>query len=681
INNHKPLQRFKRRWIITTFELQEEDPGPFPKLAGELFHNMDYNKSLIYIISGPGVTEDPIGLFSIEDNHHGKVYVHLPIDREETPYFVFDIADRSTLKIVDKSLFFHVKVGDINDNAPQFTKEEFNITVKNNHNPDYPIFQVEAVDLDKEQTPNSEVIYSLVSQVPLLKRSGFHIDRTTGKITVSGCLHYEDAQLFKLLIRANDQGEPPLSSTATINIAVQDGNNHMPEFTKGDYKIQISEGQMHQDVLRLQVQDHDSPFTPGWKAKYKILHGNEENYFNILTDPRTNEAILNVIKPLDYENLTERKLVIVVENEESFSFCEKDQLDNGTMMTSTAIVSVEIADINDPPQFHPHKFIVQADDGAKPGAQLGRYNVTDPDGNTKNIRFKLIHDPASWVTVDELSGVVTTVKHMDRESPYVNNSFYTIMVSAVDDGIPPQTSTGTMMLFLSDVNDNTPTLVKSSIEVCNTEQKSPILVEAEDKDLDPYTGPFTFKLDDTSGNIKDTWKLGKNFGYSVELLRLRNLQNGNYSVSFNILDKQGFFKEQILYVRLCSCLDEITCASSSMPFVGLGGDSIILICMAFISLAVALLFLLRFSFASADKREEMSISYEQGTQTLIRYNEESKNTLTLVIRHVFNMFISGIFLLILMPMLYHCCILGFLLGAHCISHHLLPVIFPLPLNC
>ncbi|XP_044515575.1 cadherin-like protein 26 [Gracilinanus agilis] len=629
---HQPLQRFKRRWIITTFEVQEEDPGPFPKLAGELFNNINYNESLIYIISGPGVDEDPIGLFSMEDNHHGKVYVHYPIDREETPFFVvqFDIADRSTLKIVDKSLFFHVKVGDINDNAPQFAEEVFNITVKNNHNPDNPIFQVEAVDLDKGQTPNSEVIYSLVSQMPLLKRSGFHIDRTTGEIGVSGCLHYEDAQLFKLLIRANDQGEPSLSSTATINIAVEDGNNYMPEFIKGDYKMQISEGQMHQGVLRLLVQDHDSPFTPGWKAKYKILHGNEEEHFNIVTDPGTNEGILNVIKPLDYESLTERKLVIIVENEEPFSSCEKDRLNNGSMMTSTAIVSVEITDINDPPQFHPPKFIVQADDGTKPGTQLGRYNVTDPDGNIKNIRFKLVHDPANWVTVDELSGVVTTVRHMDRESPYVNNSFYTIMVSAIDDGIPPQTSTGTIMLFLSDENDNTPTLVKSSIEVCNTEQKLPILVEAEDKDLDPYSGPFTFKLDDTSGNIKDTWKLGKNFGYSVELLRLRNLQNGYYSVSFNILDKQGFFKEQILYVRLCSCLDGITCASSSMTFVGLGGDAIIVICMAFISLAVALLFLLRFSFGSANKRQEMSIPYEQGNQTLIHYNEESENTLTVV---------------------------------------------------
>ncbi|XP_027707005.1 cadherin-like protein 26 isoform X2 [Vombatus ursinus] len=628
--DHQPLWRFKRSWVITTLELKEEDPGPFPKLAGELFNNLNYNESLIYTISGPGVDEHPIGLFSLEDNRNGKVYVHYPIDREQIQSFVirFDVADSSTRKIVDRSLFFTIKVGDINDNAPQFAEEEFNITVKNNHNLDNPIFQVVAVDLDEEQSPNSAVSYFLVSQEPLIKGNGFYIDHSGGEIHVSRCLDYEVGQLFKLLIRANDHGEPPLSSTATVNIAIKDGNNHMPKFTKEDYEIQISEGQIQQDVVRLLVQDHDSPFTPSWRVKYKILHGNEEEHFNIVTDSGTNQGILNVIKPLDYENLPERKLIIVVENEEPFSSCEKDQLGYGTMMASTATVSVEVIDTNDPPQFHPPNFIVQEVDGAKPGAQLGRYNATDPDGNTKNIRFKLVHDPANWVTVDELSGVVTTVKHVDRESPYVNNSFYTIIVSAIDDGIPPQTSTGTMMLFLSDENDNTPTLVKPSMEVCKTEQKAPILVEAEDKDLDPFSGPFTFELDDTSGNIKDTWKLGKNFGYSVELLMLRSLQNGNYLVPFIILDKQGFFKKQILHVRLCSCLEGITCVSS-VPFLGLGGGAIILICAAFMSLA-ALLFLLWFSFGSANKRQPMSISHEQGNQTLIKYNEESENTLMLV---------------------------------------------------
>lgn len=47
------------------------------------------------------------------------------------------------------------------------------------------------VDLDQENTRNSQVLYSLISQTPLLKDSGFRIDRISGEIGLSGRLHYE----------------------------------------------------------------------------------------------------------------------------------------------------------------------------------------------------------------------------------------------------------------------------------------------------------------------------------------------------------------------------------------------------------------------------------------------------------------------------------------------------------
>ena len=49
-------------------------------------------------------------------------------------------------------------------------------------------------------------------------------------------------------------------------------------------------------MLRLLVQDGDLPFTSAWRVKFRILNGNEEGHFDIFTDPKTNEGILNVIK-------------------------------------------------------------------------------------------------------------------------------------------------------------------------------------------------------------------------------------------------------------------------------------------------------------------------------------------------------------------------------------------------
>ncbi|KAL4680675.1 hypothetical protein H8959_022616 [Pygathrix nigripes] len=231
--SYQPLWRSKRRWVITTLELEEEDPGAFPKL---LFNNMSDNMSLMYLLSGPGVDEYPeIGLFSLEDHENGRIYVHRPVDREMTPSFTvyFDVAEHSTGKIVDKSLIFNIRISDVNDHAPQFPEKEFNITVQENQSAGQPIFQMLAVDLYEENTPNSEVLYFLISQTPLLKESGFQVDCISGEIRLSGCLDYEVIlPQFTLLIRARDCGEPSLSSTATIHMDVQEGNNHRLIFTQ-----------------------------------------------------------------------------------------------------------------------------------------------------------------------------------------------------------------------------------------------------------------------------------------------------------------------------------------------------------------------------------------------------------------------------------------------------------------
>ncbi|XP_040104645.1 cadherin-like protein 26 [Oryx dammah] len=629
LGDSRLLRRSKRRWVITTLELEEEDPGPFPKFVGELFNNMSANMEIIYLIRGPGVDEYPeIGLFSIEDNVNGKIYVHRPVDREKTPFFkvYFDVANRLTGHIVDKSLIINIRINDVNDHAPEFPEKEFNISVKEDHATGQPVFQMLAVDLDQENTPNSQVLYFLVSQTPVLRESGFRIDRVSGEVRLSGCLDYEMAPRFTLLIGARDYGHPPLSSTATVHVHVQDSNNHMPRFTQDHYNIQISEGWASQGVLRLGVQDGDSPSTAAWRVKFNITNGNEEGHFDISTDPETNEGILNVIKPLDHETQPAWSLVVVVENEEPLFSCEGGQLQRPHHASASATVSVRVTNANDPPTFHPRTFIVSEVDGAGPGTQLGMFNATDPDRTTGQIRYKLAYDPANWVSIDEHSGVVITMKPVDRESPHVNDSIYVIIAHAVDDGVPPQTGTGTMLLFLSDVNDNAPMLRPSSqhLEVCQSAGDKPLLIEAEDSDLEPYSNPFTFKLDSTWGDTEDMWRLGENRGYSVELLMQRSLPLGDYSVPLLIGDKQGLSQKQTVHVRVCSCPDGFTCVEPLIARAGVLQGTLVPLCVAFMALAAALLLLLRCRLVSEAKRQGCSVPQDEGIQTLIAWNEESR---------------------------------------------------------
>ncbi|XP_009325148.1 PREDICTED: cadherin-like protein 26 [Pygoscelis adeliae] len=623
----RSIQLAKRAWVVTTIDVQEEDKGPFPKYAGQLFNNKSSNTSVKYLISGPGVDESPeIGLFSIDDDANGHVYIHRTIDREKTPTFQirFDIVYRKTGEPLDRPLFFKIKVKDINDNAPKFLKEEYSVTVRENHNKDEPVFQVTASDKDEDGTANSQVSYSLIMQMPLPDGFTFNIDPTTGSILLSGCLDYKIANSFKLLIKASDHGTPQLSSTATVNVAVEDANNHFPVFTSDNYQLQVSAGQEHPAVLRLQVEDKDSPNTPAWRAKYRITKGNEKEQFTIETDPDTNEGILSVIEPLNYEDDSEMRLVISVANEEPFFLCKNGVVMISSLESMNTTVNIKVLQSQRAPRFHPSILIVQKEDSMKPGRVFRRYPATYPEDVPNKIKYELAHDPDGWLSVDESSGVLTVAKEFGQESPYVNNSLYTIIVHAIDHGIPPQTGTGTILLYLSDINDRMPTLVAPSLDVCVKKEGIPLIIKAKSALVHSRSGPFTFELAEDSEDVKHNWKLGRNFGESVELLMLRSLPEGSYLVPVIIQDRQGFSTRQNQHVRLCFCPDGHACKDSPLPqaAVRIGGGAIAIILMAFLLLLVFSILL--YQFYVRGSKSKAIVLPQEGEQTLINYNEESR---------------------------------------------------------
>ena len=49
-------------------------------------------------------------------------------------------------------------------------------------------------------------------------------------------------------------------------------------------------------------------------------------------------------------------------------------------------------------------------------------------------RYKIVHDPKEWITVNERSGSVETSKILDREVITPRNELYNITVMAIDQG-------------------------------------------------------------------------------------------------------------------------------------------------------------------------------------------------------------------------------------------------------
>lgn len=58
----------------------------------------------------------------------------------------------------------------------------------------------------------------------------------------------------------------------------------------------MEENAYNVQILRIPIEDKDLINTANWRANFTILKGNENGYFEIITDHVTNEGILRVVK-------------------------------------------------------------------------------------------------------------------------------------------------------------------------------------------------------------------------------------------------------------------------------------------------------------------------------------------------------------------------------------------------
>ncbi|MBN3277780.1 CADHK protein, partial [Polyodon spathula] len=332
---------------------------------------------------------------------------------------------------------------------------------------------------------------------------------------------------YKLIIQAADMDGTGLSTTATAIITVTDQNDHAPQFKTAQETVWVPENEVGVLVTRLAVTDLDVPHTPAWNAKYTIVKGNDGNAFNITTEPGSNEGILKTAKSLckfyndcilkcglDYETIRQYTLFVTVENEEPFT---------STLPTATATVTVNVEDVNEAPIFNPLVKRIVVEENMPIGSSIAVYTATDPDKEMKQtVTYRIGNDPAGWMEISNNTGVIKVKQLMDRESPFVKNNTYTAMFLALDNANPPATGTGTLVVELTDVNDNGPEIVEREIRVCNKETV-PQILNVVDKDTSVYAGPFNVQvLQDEEKNWTATMNdKGKYFLLLVLLLLLR----------------------------------------------------------------------------------------------------------------------------------------------------------------
>ncbi|KAM6948731.1 desmocollin 2-like protein, partial [Aplochiton taeniatus] len=549
------LKRSKRRWSPLPFNIIENDSAPFPKDVELIGSDSSANRQVFYTISGPGVTEEPVRLFSVI-KETGMVRVHRPIDREEYPQFVFTakVFDQYTEQETDDPLPVTVIIDDVNDNKPTFTSPlRFSVLEKSKEGT--TVGQVNATDRDQAGTLHSKISFFLLSAL-----DKFAISPETGIISVrSNMLDREVQETLLVPVEIKDMNGGPtgLSNTATATIVLGDINDNPPTFTSATYNVKVEENKDSVLLLRIPVEDKDLKNTPNWNSQFEITKGNENGNFRIDRDPLTNEGLLYLVKSLDYENTKDVKLEVMARNEA--------KLTGTTASWLTIPLSVEVLDVDEGPEFTAPVVLFPIKENSPLGTFIGTYTAVDPETKSSaGIKYYKVSDPAEWVTVNENTGEVKVAGPIDHESSFVINSLYNVSVKAVDASKPiPYTivnylfsppakvGTGKVILRVDDENDHTPVLPSSELLVCERNgQPGSTLVVAQDADSYPNAAPFSFTLGDGHDG---KWTVEKFTDTTAWLNQTKELPTGLYTVPLVVKDLQGSGNTQTVTVRICQC--------------------------------------------------------------------------------------------------------------------------------
>ncbi|CAO2593287.1 Cdh2 [Lemmus lemmus] len=314
------LQRQKRDWVIPPINLTENSRGPFPQELVRIRSDRDKNLSLRYSVNGSGADQPPTSIFIINPIS-GQLSVTKPLDQE----------------LIAR---FHTYV-----------------------------MTVTAIDADDTNALNGMLRYRILSQAPSTPSPNmFTINNETGDIiTVAASLDGEKVQQYTLIIQATDiDGNPTygLSNTATAVITVTDVNDNPPEFTAMTFYGEVPENRVDVILANLTVTDEDQPHMPTWNAVYRISSGDPTGRIAIQTDPNSNDGLVTMVKPIDFE--TNRMFVLTVAAENQVPLAKGIQ----HPPQSTATVSVTVIDVNENPYFVPNPKIIRQEEGLHAGTML-----------------------------------------------------------------------------------------------------------------------------------------------------------------------------------------------------------------------------------------------------------------------------------------------------------------------
>ena len=413
----------------------------------------------------------------------GILVVNERIDREQlcgdvTPCsFNFEM-------ILENPIELHrvtVEILDINDNAPFFPNQDIQFEMSESAIAGAKFPVESAVDPDVGSNALQNYILS-PNDYFILKQHANPDGSKYAELVLQRPLDREEHPSLPLKVIAVDGGNPQRSGTVNINVSVLDVNDNTPVFNQSVYRAVVVENAAKGTyITTVNATDADSGSNGEIIFNFSKIKGFAVDIFSI----DENTGVISVGGIIDFEK--EKKFELRLEAR-----------DRGGL-TGTSKVIIDVIDVNDnDPVINIMSFSNTVSEDAPLGTTIAVINVKDADSE-KNGQIKCTIDKTLPFKIQSsLTNYYNLVadRHFDRET----TSEYVITITATDSGSPPLSSSVTLQLKISDVNDNVPLFEKKSYSAYVTENNSPGMsittVSAQDLDWS-QNARISYFLEDT----------------------------------------------------------------------------------------------------------------------------------------------------------------------------------------
>ncbi|CAN9511186.1 unnamed protein product [Ophioblennius macclurei] len=324
-----------------------------------------------------------------------------------------------------------VFVQDVNDNPPIFQKMSYRVVLSETAMIGTPALQVVATDKDSEK--NNVVRYQIFSDVHN-STDYFHIDSSSGLILTARMLDHEMVQKYDFIVRATDNGFPPLSSEVSVTVVLNDMNDNPPIFNQLLYEAYVNELAPRGHFITC-VQASDADSSDFDKLEYSILSGNER--MNFVMDKKTGIITLSSHRKQRMDPTYSLNVSV-----------------SDGVFTSTAQVHVKVLGANlHSPVFGQNMYEAEIRENTAVGSKVLQVKATDADpGQFGLITYSFVNDLGKDQFNIDANGQISTTEKLDREDPA--NKDIVLTVAAKDTG--GRVSYCTVQVTLLDDNDNAP---------------------------------------------------------------------------------------------------------------------------------------------------------------------------------------------------------------------------------